>query len=327
MRRPSREVAPLSLSALDVLAMATGVFVLLLVMMMPYWRNTLDAEAEASRLAAAAAAIRAEQAELTAAAAAAEARATADAAETARLEEAARRLAARALGDRRAAAAAIAPAPSTPPPPKPAPPPPQPVGTPVVAAMDLVFVVDRTASMTGAIRALAQDLTSIVRILERLVPSLRIAVVAYADRDTGQNPLTVLPLTATQPYLPRVVAFLDGLQSVTIGSRTVEEDVLLGLQAAVGLSFRPGAAQALILVGDAAAHPHEAAAATALVRRFVQAQPQRTLSALFVSTPNARLRGDIDRDFFRGIAAAGNGTFTDHAGSMIESVLASVLID
>ena len=46
MRRPSRTVSIFTLSALDVLAMATGVFVLLVVMLMPYYRKTFDAGAE-----------------------------------------------------------------------------------------------------------------------------------------------------------------------------------------------------------------------------------------------------------------------------------------
>ena len=46
MRRRDRTISILTLSALDVLAMATGVFVLLLVMWVPYYRRTLDANAE-----------------------------------------------------------------------------------------------------------------------------------------------------------------------------------------------------------------------------------------------------------------------------------------
>lgn len=329
MRRRRREVALFSLSALDVLAMSTGVFVLLMVMMMPYWRHTLDAEAKTARLAAETGSARAAAALSAAEAAAATARAQALAEQTAPLTATTAALTAAAARDRRAADAAaratLAPPPQ---PPGPVPPSPRPVGTPVVAALDLVFVIDRTASMTGAIRALSLDMTSIVRVLERLVPSLRIGVVAYADRDTGGPPLSLLPLTATDAAgLARVIGFLDRLQSATVGSRSIEEDVLLGLQTAVGLAFRPGAAQSLVLIGDAMTHPGDVAAAEALVRRFVQAQPRRTLSALFVLTPNARARGDLDRAFFRGMAAAGNGSFTDHAGSMIESVLASVITD
>ena len=45
MKRPNRSISIFSMSALDVLAMATGVFVLLLVMLMPYYRKTFDANA------------------------------------------------------------------------------------------------------------------------------------------------------------------------------------------------------------------------------------------------------------------------------------------
>jgi hypothetical protein len=63
--------------------------------------------------------------------------------------------------------------------------------------MDLVFVVDTTASMTPAIGQMRSSMQGIVRILERLVPSLRVGIVAYSDRDTGREPLSILPLTST----------------------------------------------------------------------------------------------------------------------------------
>jgi hypothetical protein len=322
MRRP-RELELFSMSALDVLAMATGVFVLLLVMMMPYYRHALDAEAELTRLNPLIATAEAEAAALGARAADATATADAIAAEAGRLAAAAA-AAERRAADARAAASRLAAAIPRPAPPAPTPPPPG--GTPVVQELDLVFVIDRTASMTPAIRELAANLASIVNILERLVPSLRIGIVAYSDRDTGQNPITILPLTPTESGLRRIIGFLESLQASTIGSRTVDEDVLLGLQAAVAMPLRATASQSLVLIGDAIAHPPEVQAALTLVRSFVAARPQRTVSALFVTTPTASSRGGVDRDFFREIASAGRGSFTDHAGSMIESVLASVLL-
>jgi hypothetical protein len=46
-----------------------------------------------------------------------------------------------------------------------------------------------------------------------------------------------------------------------------------------------------------------------------------------VTTPSSLSRGNRARPYFQALATAGNGSFTDHAGSMIESVLLSVLID
>ena len=45
MKRPNRDIALFTLSALDALACATGVFVLLLVVLMPYYRNNFDSRA------------------------------------------------------------------------------------------------------------------------------------------------------------------------------------------------------------------------------------------------------------------------------------------
>ena len=49
MKRPNRTVSIFTLSALDVLAMSTGVFVLLVVLLMPFYRKTFDANAELAR--------------------------------------------------------------------------------------------------------------------------------------------------------------------------------------------------------------------------------------------------------------------------------------
>jgi hypothetical protein len=322
MKRRPRDIAIFSLSALDVLAMATGVFVLLLLMMLPYYRATLDAHAALRGVQAASEAAEAEAASLAEAAARETTQAEALAEEAARVARAA------AAQERRAAAArARAVVPAVPRPVAPQAPPAPAVTTPTLKEMDLIFVVDTTASMTPVIRQMAVSLRGIVRVLERLVPGLRVGVVSYTDRDTGREPLAILPLTATDRFLPRVIAFLNQMQASTIGSKTIQEDVYLGLQAAVAMPLRPSARQALVLVGDAAAHDHEQAAALQLVRGFVGRSPGRSVSALFVTTPGAVANGMIDRVFFQDVARAGGGEFTDHAGSMIESVLLSVLVE
>ena len=59
----------------------------------------------------------------------------------------------------------------------------------MVDALDLIFVIDSTASMTPVIADLASSLASVVRVLERMVPSIRIGVAANNDRHTGQVPV------------------------------------------------------------------------------------------------------------------------------------------
>jgi hypothetical protein len=316
MRRRSRELSIFTLSALDVLAMATGVFVLLLVMLMPYHRKVADAHAtiDAVRIAEAETEARVQTLEELgtlhrAEAEAAEAEAAAVLAQAASVRQAA---AENRQEARQSTASEVLEGDVT---------------TPVIDSIDLVFVIDTTASMGPVLREVAHSLRGIVRILERLVPSLRVGVVAYNDRDTGQVPVVTMPPTPTDRDLARVVAFIEGLSASTVGSRTVEEDVYLGITTATALPLRPGARQALVVVGDAAAHRHEQAQALFRAQSFVRGHDNRSISTLFVTTPSSLLHGNNARGFFVALANAGGGSFTDHAGSMIEGVLLSVFVD
>ncbi len=311
MRRRNRNISILSMSALDVLAMATGVFVLLLVMLMPYYRKTMDAYAEIDAARVATAVAHAEAQSL-------QARAARSRADAAAATQQAAELDARAAALEQAARQKLAPKPAAREGPD--------ARHQVVEAIDVVFVIDTTASMGPVIRELAVSTRSIVRILERLVPSVRIGVVAYKDRDVPLPPVITLPLTPTDPDLPRILGFLEDLEESPIGSRTIEEDVHLGLEAATLMRWRQDAKQVIVLIGDAAAHPENVNETLWRVRNFVQGNKLRSFSALFVTTPSSLSKGNAARSYFQALSQAGSGTFNDHTGSMIESVLLSVLV-
>ena len=197
----------------------------------------------------------------------------------------------------------------------------------MIEAIDLIFVIDTTASMEPVLREVARSLRGIVRVLEAMVPSVRVGVAAYNDRDTGQVPVVTLPPTPTDHGLARIVAFIEGLSASTIGSRTVDEDLYLGLTTATALPLRPEAKQAIVVVGDAEAHPHEQAQALFRAQSFVRGHDNRSISTLFVTTPSSLMHGNVARAFFVALANAGGGAFNDHAGSMIEGVLLSVFVE
>ena len=312
MKRPKRNISILSMSALDVLAMATGVFVLLLVMLMPYYRKTMDAEAaiEAARVATADSLAEVQSLEETAARYRAEAGAAA--AEAAELQ-------ARAAALELAARQRLRPSPVVQEGPDPK--------RQAIEALDLVFAIDTTASMTPVIYDLAVSMRSIVRILQRLVPSVRIGISAYKDHDIPVPPVITLPLTPADPHLPRIVAFLDSLEASPVGSHSIDEDVHLGLEAATLMRWRPDAKQVLVVIGDAEAHPENVNETFWRAQKFVQDNELRTFSTLFVTTPSSLAAGNIARSYFQALAKAGNGAFNDHTGSMVESVLLSALAD
>ena len=91
------------------------------------------------------------------------------------------------------------------------------------------------------------------------------------------------------------------------------------------MHWRPDAKQVMVLIGDAEAHPENENETLWRIRNFVQGNRLRSFSALFVTTPSSLTAGNIARRHFQAYAQVGDGTFSDHTGSMIESVLLSVL--
>jgi Mg-chelatase subunit ChlD len=295
--------------------MATGVFVLLLVMMMPSYRRSFDAQAaiEAIRVSTATTVGQVQAVEAGFEALRGRAEAAQAAAANIRGETAELLAQARALDARVPVPAAFqAPADRSP---------------QVVDELDLVFIVDTTASMRPVLHELAVAMGGIVRILERLVPSVRVAIAAYSDHDTGLTPLRVFPLTPTDAGgLQRTVHTLMGLSAATVGSLTTDEDLHLGVNAAVAMPFRRGARQALIVMTDAPPHDWAKAQVLAQARSWTLADADhRSLSTLFIWTPNARQNEAGARAFLEQLAAAGGGTYHEHTGGLIENILLSVL--
>jgi hypothetical protein len=309
VKRIDRTIVFLTLSALDTLATAIGVFVLLVAFLMPYYRNSFDLEAELDLT-------RVAQEQNAAQLEGLKERLAEETEKAATAMAEARTVAARAASLQKHAV--------VPPPPRPAP---EPRGQPVVAELDLVFAIDTTASMGPIINEVARSMASIVRILERLVPSVRIGVVAYRDWDAEPPVIMTLPLTPTQDELRRILTFVGSLRESRIGSYPIQEELRLGLYTAMAMSLRPSARQAIVVIGDAAAHIPVQAETLERARAFVEASNKRTISALFTTTPSSLSAGNVDRAFFVRLAEAGHGVFTDHVGSMTESILLSVLAE
>ena len=321
-RRPNRELQIFSLSALDVLAMATGAFVLLMVILLPYYRMVQDAQAEVEGVRVSTESLQAEAIEVmraaTAEAAAAdEIQAEADsilnaaaaqrAAASSRLKQAASATGRAADNERKVAELQAI------------------VDQRIIKELDLVFVVDTTASMSNVLEELAYSMSGIIRVLERLVPSLRVGVVAYRDHDLRGQLLKVLEPTRTKGGAAAVQDFVERLRASPVGGRTPQEALYDGLQRALAMPLRSGAKQSIIVIGDAAAHSVDQASTLSLASRYASSGRKRSISTLFVTTESFLRFGSGDREFFSRLASSGRGEFNDHRGALTESVLLSVL--
>jgi len=305
----------LTISALDIFASALGVFMLIAILMFPYYLKQPSLEIE---LAGA-------QAELAAAAddVVHARQAIADTTAERTAAEAAVAAARARLSNAEAAAARAAQQPE-----------PQEVGAAAepetkgeqkiriaIADLDLVFVMDTTGSMGRELADLQANLVGIVRVLSRLSSSLRVGFVAFKDR--GDAYLTrVYPLQRmNDAHVAELVNFVNGLRAQ--GGGDDPEPVDEALKAALAMPWRADAQGRIIVIGDAPVHAHRHRQTLALAEQFHRSSPgdqaPRTVSAIYT--------GDSPglRPFFEQLASAGGGDLSLHQGQMIESVLLSVL--
>lgn len=324
--RPRRHATfeTLSISALDLFASSLGAFMLLALMLFPFWLRqpelrTQTAEAQAR-------AVRAEQAKEAAATALSEATETQQSGEE-KLARARNRLsaaeAAAAAALRRAASAdarrqaeagAAAAATTA----KPAPSQRRPGIR--IDDLDLVVVMDTTGSMRDELADAQANLLGIIRVLQRLSPALRVGFVAY--RDAGDAYVTrAFPLGPVGSGSDAGVSgFVRGLAAGGGGDDPEAVDEALAI--AVGQSWRRDAQGRILVVGDARAHPESVARALDLARQFRasgSAAAPRSVATIFTGNTPA------DRTFFQQLAQAGGGDFSNYQGAMIENVLLSVL--
>ncbi|MCG8597361.1 MAG: VWA domain-containing protein [Kiloniellales bacterium] len=322
MQRPSRETSIFNMSALDLLAMATGTFVLIVVILLPYYRKEFDAHAEILDLKAATETQSAEAEEILQAAVAesraaaqlqAEADQTLNAAADARaaaaslVQEADQLDAQGGKTEKKAEKKKATLIPKT------------------IEKLDLIIVIDTTSSMVETLRDLRQSIGGLIRILERLVPSLRIGIVAYRDHDMGGRVTNSLQPTSTELQARTIYEYVSRLKPAERGGPTPREAVYTGLNRAVAMSLRPDAQQTIILVGDAGPHHDKERSTLALVKRFVDSGPNRSVSAHFVETRSYLSFGSGDKEYYKRLAQIGGGEFSDQQGSMIEKVLLAVL--
>ncbi len=310
----------LSISALDIFASALGVFVLMAIMLFPYYlkQPALEIEAQGAVAELAAAGLSVTEAEKTVAEMK-ERKKVADE----DLSEARDRL--------RMAETALAQARSDPEPARAAAAAPRNVEkragaqeAPLsISDLDLVFVMDTTGSMREELQDLQANLVGVIRILSRLAASLRVGFVAFKDTDaaylTQEFPLS--PMNGGN--VDRIVDFVQGLNAK--GGGDIPEPVNRALGRALEMSWRPGAQGRIIVIGDASVHAASRQRTLQMAEAFAGtskiAGAPRSVSSIFTgSHPRAR-------EFFKNLAEAGDGDFMAHKGQMIESVLLSILPD
>ena len=309
-----------SISALDLFASALGTFILLAILLFPFYlrQPSLENEFEGARAELSASGEALQEAERTAQTQAlrvAQASAAlADAREQLQEAEAEAAAATLELEQSRLEAAAseeVRPAPDR-------------RDTPLaINDLDLVFVMDTTGSMRNELADVQANLLGVIRVLARLAPSLRVGFVAFKDHGAAYVTRSFPLSPMSQDNALKVIRFVGEMSAE--GGGDDPEPVDEALAVATAMDWRADAQGQIVVIGDAPARPSGRVRALALAERFRGSAPDlalpRSVSAIFTG------QGPAARIFFEQVARAGGGDFSAYQGQIIENVLLSVLRD
>ena len=174
--------------------------------------------------------------------------------------------------------------------------------------MDVVFVVDATASMGPFITAARAAIDDVIADLALVVPSLRLGIVAY--RDVTDEWLTRSVDLTDDRY--RIQNFL--LDLTWAGGGDPPEAVDKALELAFDeFTWRPGARQVVIVVGDAPPHEEDQSRTLAMVRAFSRDR-NSLVNVLFTGagmTGLSNKRVDETRAVLERLAGTGGGLIAD----------------
>lgn len=313
-----RELSVLNISALDLFASALGVFILMTLILFPYYlkKPALDDELEGAKARGLLASEQLALAEFDAADATEELlqeqQARGD--REAELESARKTLKAlqKSLADAKKKAGKQT---------KPVPGPKPHGGSARIPDLDLVLVMDTTGSMHREIAAVQRSLLGMVKVLKRLAPSLRVGFVAF--KDSGEVYVTrSFPLrNMDRRGIGLLRNFVGGLEAS--GGGDYAEPVGRALREATRMSWRDNAQGRIVLVGDAPDNRANRNIVYAIADDFNRSSRNpalpRRISTVFTGQRSS------GRTFYQQVAMAGQGDAIQHQGAMLSSVLLSIL--
>lgn len=174
------------------------------------------------------------------------------------------------------------------------------------SGVDVVFLIDTTASMESFLRSAKATIDRIITDLADLVPNARLGVVAY--RDEGDQYVTLSTPISTDRYA--ILNFLETLKAQ--GGGDVPEGVLDAFEYAFEeLRWRDDAQRVILLVADAPPHPEDMSKLRMRLKSAARSSRARTtVSSIFTGRGVvSHARQQEAEKALREIAEAGGGEF------------------
>ena len=315
MKTRSKDINIFSMSALDLFASALGAFILVSVVLFPYFPNTGDSPERVAEVRAALEAELALEREAHEATKQALARCESD-------ENACGQALARCESDENVCGQALARCESD----KNA------CESELRSVrfphLDIVIALDVSGSMGEEMRGLRNEIDELAYVLLKLAPSLGIGVIAFGDR-YWERPLFSLDIrqiqaTSDVEAVKRFTArFTLNMGVGGGGNPDNPEAINLALNEAVDMRWRSQAEKkVIVIVTDNPVYPEEETNTLAMARRFASRDANNNVSTVYAETGSSESNTQA---FLNALADAGRGEYVEGGVSMTASILRSLL--
>ena len=192
--------------------------------------------------------------------------------------------------------------------------------------LDLVIALDTTASMHKQVKGLKNEIEQIATLLLKFTPSVGIGVIDFKDRCEGRRAIKTFPLVEMNDVSIRSLSeFTRNIKqgNYTRCNRDHEEAVNLALDSAVAMPWRPQAkVRVIVIISDNPAYPETQSSVLQQAAQFAASREGNRVSTVHVSTWRHVL-GIVKTgpEFLERLAKAGKGQFVGSGGSFTATIL------
>ena len=187
--------------------------------------------------------------------------------------------------------------------------------------LDVVIALDTTGSMRSVVDGLRQDIDQFAKLMLELAPAVGIGVIDFKDRCDPSTAVREFALRRiNSSSLPSLRSFTGSMATVGASCNPDKPEALASaLDAAIASNWRSDSqARIIVIITDNPAYANKMASSIAAARSFAARGPGHKVSTVFTDTGSS-LPGT--QAYLRSLAEAGNGNFTQSGRSFVVTML------
>ena len=187
--------------------------------------------------------------------------------------------------------------------------------------LDVVIALDTSGSMGAAVDGLRQDIDEFAQLMFELAPSLGIGIIDFEDRCDMTTAVREFPLRLMNSSgFSSLVSFTGSLSAGSPSCNSdAEEALAMALDAGIASNWRrESEARIIVIITDNPAYPDKQASALAAARAFAGRGPAHRVSTVMTVTGGS---APGTEEYLRSLADAGNGNFTQGGRSFVVTML------